>query len=685
MSWLIGIDTGGTFTDLYARSLLTGAVHIHKRPSTPDDPSRAVIEGLLELCSLYGIEPRAITRLGHGTTVGTNALIQRQGGRVALVTTRGFRDLLEIGRQTRPHMFDLQMDRPAPLVPRERRLEIEERITADGSVLEDCDLSEVDHLAAALKELEVDAVAVCLIFSFLNPRHERAVGERLAAHLPTLKISLSSEVRPEFREYERFSTTTINAYMQPVMDQYLAALHTNLTRIVGEGSIGLNQSNGGLMSLEIARKFPVRTALSGPAAGAVGAVKVAEESARPNIITVDVGGTSADMALIRDYEVALASERDVADFPVRLPMFDVHTIGAGGGSIAWFDKDGLLKVGPDSAGARPGPACYGLGGQKPTVSDANLVLGRLGSKLVNGAITLDVGRSKEILAPIAARLGKSVEQAALGVVQIVVANMVRAIRTISVERGHDPREFVLMPFGGAGPLHARDIAIDLGIGEILVPASPGILCAEGLVVAEQKEDFVTSQRLTLSRGAKLDFWPIVSSLLGKARHWFGEESTASEQQWHELTIDARYKGQNFELQLPIASGLTISEAAMPSAETIVSRFISAHRVAYGYASDHDPIEIINTRMTAKIRRTPGPQALLDHGRSGSSTPVEYRNVWFNDDQPVPTPIFERNSLKPGSTLVGPAIIEQFDTTTPVYPGDKVTILNGGHLAIEVIP
>lgn len=685
MTWVIGIDTGGTFTDLYARNFQTGEVRVHKRPSTPADPSRAVVEGLAELCSVAEIDPKAIGRLGHGTTVGTNSLIQRTGGKVAMVTTRGFRDLLEIGRQTRPHIFDLQRDRPAPIVPREWRLELEERIAADGAVIKEYKCDELNALIEQVGRLNVDAVAVCFLFSFLNNEHETIVGKLLAARLPGLKISLSSEVRPEFREYERFSTTAINAYLQPVMDQYLAALDKDLRRVIGSASIGINQSNGGLMAIDFARKFPVRTALSGPAAGAVGAAHVARACNRPNIISIDVGGTSADMALIRNFEVGVASERDVADLPVRLPMFDIHTIGAGGGSIAWFDKDGLLKVGPESAGARPGPACYGFGGRRPTVSDANLILGRLGSKLADGSIALNVQKSLETIQPIATELGTTVEKAARGIVEIVVANMVRAIRTISVERGHDPREFVLMAFGGAGPLHARDIAVDLKIKEILIPSAPGLLCAEGLVVAEQKEDFVASKRIALATDSKRELWRVVDGLYEKARSWLDKQTLESTQRKFEVAVDARYVGQNFELQLTVASANALSKNDFPSGAEIIESFLDAHRVAYGYANESDPIEVVNTRLTARCERAPPSSTVTNAAATTAALPqpISHRAVWFDTDSPATTPIFERNNLLPGMEITGPAVIEQFDATTPLYPGDKAKILPGNHMSIEV--
>jgi N-methylhydantoinase A len=684
MSWSIGVDAGGTFTDFFARDAATGRVVRHKRPSTPDDPSRAILDGLEELAARGGIDLGQIVRLGHGTTVGTNALIQRRGGKVAMITTEGFRDLLEIGRQTRPHMFDLQRDAPPPVVPRERRLELAERVMADGAVLTAPDPATISTLVEAVRDSGAESVAVCFLFSFLNPDHERQVGAAIEIALPGIQVSLSSEVRPEFREFERFTTTAINAYLQPVMGRYVSALHSGLAARAPNATIGINQSNGGLMTPETARRFPVRTALSGPAAGVVGAIHEAKAGGRPNVITIDVGGTSADMALIRDGAADISFEREVADFPIRLPVIDIHTIGAGGGSIAWFDRDGLLKVGPDSAGAVPGPACYGRGGTLPTVSDANLVLGRLGSELVDGGMTMDTAAAHAALAPVAERLGVNVERAALGVIEIVSANMVRAIRTISVERGYDPRAFALMPFGGAGPLHAREIAVELGMAEILAPGAPGVLCAEGLLVADQKEDFVRSRRLPLTEASMPDLLADASTLLAKAVGWFETEAIPPPRRALEMTLDCRYVGQNFELRVPLANGPVLDPDALPTLPDILAGFFTAHHTAYGYATETEPVEAINLRLTA-LGRSETYREAPPGSATTAPTPKAHRPVWFTPDGAVETPVYQRRDLAPGTRITGPAIIEQLDATTPIHPADIATVDDAGNLLIEVRP
>ncbi len=678
MSWFIGVDVGGTFTDFHCLNELTGEAFVHKAPSTPDNPARAIVDGVRTVAGHLGVDFGDIRRLAHGTTVATNALIQRKGGKVALVTTKGFRDLLEIGRQVRPHMYSLQEDQPEALVPRQWRFEVAERMTADGSAETPLDPGDLARAAEAIKAAKVDAVAVGFLFSFLNPEHERAAADALSAALPGIHVSRSSEVQPEFREYERFSTTVLNAYLQPVLTRYLADLGEQVGGLSGKIQIGINQSSGGLMSIGRSHRFPVRTALSGPAAGAVGAIHVARLSCRPDVVTLDMGGTSADVALIRGYTTDTAHDRQVGGFPVRLPMIDINTIGAGGGSIAWFAPDGLLKVGPTSAGAVPGPACYGLGGTQATVTDANLVLGRLSPcGLLDGKVALDADASRRALQPIADRLGFTVERTAHGILAIVVANMVRAIRTVSVERGHDPRGYALMPFGGAGPLHATDVALSLGMREILVPPSPGILCAQGLVVSDLKEDFVRTRRTKVSAGEAPAMARVTADLSEEARRWLAAEGIAAGDRETALTLDMRYVGQNFELPVRLPS------AALPDAATLAKLFAAVHEQSYGYSNAEAPVEIVNFRLTARAKR-PETTAPPPAGAPGPTpSPIGRRTVHFRWEAADDTPVFRRDALKPGHRLSGPAVIEQLDATTLLYPGDKLIVDAAGSLLVEV--
>jgi len=679
MSWMIGVDVGGTFTDFFAFDDSTDRIVLHKVPSTPANPAQAVISGLRELGARHDIDLAAITRLSHGTTVATNALIQRRGGRVALVVTEGFRDLIEIGRQIRPHVFSLQADYPAPLVPRELRFEAPERITADGSAVKALSPESLPALVAAVGVAKPDACAVCLLFSFLNPAHEAMIRDALAAAYPDMYLSISSEVQPEFREYERLSTTVLNAYLQPVIDRYLGEFAQGLAEAAPNAALGINQSAGGLMSVARARHVPIRTALSGPAAGAVGAIHMARLSGVPDVISLDMGGTSADVALIRNYTAGTTFNKWIEGYPARIASLDINAVGAGGGSIAWFDRDGLMKVGPQSAGARPGPACYGHGGTDATVTDANLVLGRLSPKgLLGGDMALDEGLARNAIAPLAARLGFTVERTAHGMLGIVVANMVRAIRAVSVERGHDPRGFTLLPFGGAGPLHATDVAKSLGIRRCLVPLAPGILCAQGLIVSDLRETFVRTAVTPLTDVRMGDVIARVVELKAQADAWFDAETVGKSERKIDVVLDARYVGQNFELA--IALGDT---SPLPAASDIRQRFFAEHERAYGFHNPADPVEIVNFRLIAVGGlRQPAtrPAEPRTHGKAESAA---RRMVWFSADAAEDTPIYDRAALAPGDAIQGPAVIEQLDSTTLLFPGDRATVDPYLNLSVEL--
>ena len=684
MTWTIGVDVGGTFTDFFALNEITGAIEVGKTPSTPDNPAIAVVSGLSALAQRHHIDLAKVTRLSHGTTVGTNALIQRRGGKVVMITTRGFRDLLEIGRQTRPHMFDLFADHPPALVPRDLRLELNERMDAEGNVLSAPSSDDLQTLARAIKDIDAQSCAICFLFGFRNGAHEREVARALREAGVDIELSLSSQVQPEFREYERFSTTVLNAYLQPVMNEYILTLESEITETTPNATLGINQSSGGLMTAERARALPVRTALSGPAAGAVGAIHVAHSAGKPNVITLDMGGTSADVALIRNYRADISFDRDVAGFPIRLPAVDIETVGAGGGSIAWFDRDGLLKVGPISAGADPGPACYDRGGERPTVTDANLALGRLSEAgLLGGEMKLLPSLARQAFEEVSEQLGFSIEKTAHGVLGIVVANMVRAIRAISVERGHDPRNFVLMPFGGAGPLHARDVAISLGIEEIVVPAAPGIVCAQGLVVSDIKEDFVASQRITVSPQTHTLLREQIEGLLTQTTGWFEHENIAPGLRGLELSLDARYVGQNFELSVPVASGASINPEALPDYAGLREHFFAVHEQAYGYFNPDDPIEIINFRVTARGRLYRGDETLVDSAQTATLSSTGERDIYFAPEQATPSKVYERTALGEGHRINGPAVIEQLDTTTLIYPGDHAVVDALGNILIHI--
>ena len=583
--------------------------------------------------------------------------------------TEGFRDLIEIGRQIRPHVFSLQEDYPAPLVPRQLRFEAAERITADGSAIRALDAASLPALVKQIGDARPDACAVCLLFSFLNPKHEAMIRDALGAAYPEMYLSVSSEVQPEFREYERLSTTVLNAYLQPVIDRYLGDFAKGVGAAAPKAALGINQSSGGLMSVERARHMPIRSALSGPAAGAVGAIHMGRLSGFPDVISLDMGGTSADVALIRDYTAGATFNRWIEGYPARLASLDINAVGAGGGSIAWFDRDGLMKMGPQSAGALPGPACYGRGGTEATVTDANLVLGRLSPKgLLGGDMALDESLARRAIAPLAERLGFPVERTAHGMLGIVVANMVRAIRTVSVERGHDPRAFALLPFGGAGPLHATDVAKSLGIRRCLVPLAPGILCAQGLIVSDLRETFVRTAVTPLSDARMADMTARMGELRTQANDWFDTESVAKEDRSIEIVLDARYVGQNFELAIALGRA-----DPTPTAAAISRQFFAEHERAYGFHNPADPIEIVNFRLLA-IGRLRKPATRPGEPRaSGSPQTASRRKVWFVPDAAQDTPVYDRATLAPGDTIAGPAVIEQLDSTTLLFPGDRATV------------
>ena len=676
MRSIVGVDVGGTFTDFFVTDRTTGESLVHKVPSTPDDPSRAVLRGLRDLKQRFGIAAAAIERFAHSTTVATNALIERSGGRVAMITTAGFRDLIEIGRQTRPKIYDLKADAPAPLVPRELRFEVKERIGPNGDVICSLNDAEILRVVEVVAAADVDCCAICLLFSFINSEHERRIGAALRARRPDLHVSLSSEVQPEFREYERFSTATLNAYLKPKVTNYLGRLAVALRAESPDALIGIGQSSGGLMSIDRACELPIRTALSGPAAGVVGALAVAQRSGKADLITLDIGGTSTDVCLIESGSAAMTYGRNIAEFPVRLPTVDIQTVGAGGGSVAQIGPDDLLKVGPTSAGAEPGPACYGRGGILPTVSDANVVLGRLPEALVGGEMMLDPNAAARAIMPVANHLGLTLEGAALGIVRIMASNVVRAVRAVSVERGYDPRRFTLIAFGGAGGLHAVDIARELGMREILIPPLPGILCAEGVAASPLEENFVAACRTRL--GADLTpVRAVLQRLVSEADRWHHSEARDAGGFSIALAIDMRYVGQNYELSVPVAADQAID---LPGRARLAALFVAEHQAKYGHHDPAAPIEIINLRLRARAGISTifsCPRGRVSHRQPSS------RKVWFDPSGPIETDVVDRESLSSGRHLLGPLIITQFDSTTVVPPDAKARVDDAGNIIVSV--
>jgi len=673
--FIVGIDVGGTFTDLAAVDESTGRVVVTKLPSRPRDEAAAVLAGLGAL----GIASRDVRRLVHGTTVGTNAVLERRGARVAVLTTAGFRDLIEIGRTKRniPALFVPTFVRPKPVVERKHRFEVVERLDADGSVLVPLDLASVERALDGALAAGAEALAVCLLHSYVNPAHERAVADAAKGRRPGTPVSCSAEVVAEYREFERFSTTVLNAYLQPLMDEYLTGLEERLRATGYAHGVLTVGSSGGMMTTETARRLPIKTIFSGPAGGVSQACFVGAATGLRDFITYDMGGTSTDVCLVRELAPVMTSDSMVGAFPVKVPQIDMHSVGAGGGSIAWLDVDGSLQVGPRSAGARPGPAAYGLGGTEPTVTDANVVLGRIGTnRLLGGSIAIDPARATQVMADLAARLGggMTLEVLAEGVIRITVARMTSAIREISIQRGHDPRDFTLIAFGGAGPMHALALAEEIGIPRVLVPRHPGNFSALGLLASDIKHDDVRTRVGPLRERAPL-LADLFAEMEGAARRQLEHEGFAPDGQRMVRSLDLRYRGQAFELAVPIGGGAFALDA-------IEDAFHRQHLGAYGHANREAMIELVNARLTAYgVVPKPAAERYRSETASLDAALRERRPVWFGGT-PRECPVWERERLPERAPLRGPAIVEEFGATTVVLPGWRGAVDAHGNLRLE---
>lgn len=675
MAWRVGVDVGGTFTDVAAVDDATGLVRLEKVPSTPADQSVGVAAGVQALLERHGIAPGAVSYLGHGTTVCINAVLERTGARTGLVTTRGMRDLLELRRQTRDDLYDLQADRPEPLVPRDLRREVPERTLAGGRVATPLDLGAARAAIAALAAEGVEALAVCFLHAYANPAAEQAVADLVRRDFPGLFLSLSSEVLPEFREFERLSTTVMNAYVGPVMARYLGRFEERLAGL-GLGARPLIvQSNGGVATVAQVRERPVSTMASGPSAGVTGAAFLAARAGHPRIITFDMGGTSTDVSVVEQGAPVTAAEKSYLGYPVKAAMLDVDSIGAGGGSIAWIDPGDFLRVGPRSAGADPGPAAYGRGGVSPTVTDANLALGRLDpGGFLGGALPLDrVPALEAIDRHLARPLGLSTTDAALAVVKVVDASMAAAIRLATVERGRDPRRFTLVAFGGAGPMHAAAVARLLGIPRVLVPPSPGVLCALGLLVADIRTELSRTALRPTDRTSPAELAAIFADLEARALDWARRGGLPEGRLALTRSVEMRYARQNHELPVEVGRRLTAADLA--------ARFHRVHRRAFGYASPEEPTDLVTFRVAVTLpvaRRALA--AALEPGDPWQGT----RPVHFEATKGfVDTPVLARARLRPGARIAGPAIVEQLDCTTVIEPGQAATADEHGNLVIAV--
>ncbi|MBV8337920.1 MAG: hydantoinase/oxoprolinase family protein [Alphaproteobacteria bacterium] len=672
MAWRIGVDSGGTFTDICLFEERSGRIAVWKVSSTAADPPLAVVEGVAEALTRIGVRASEVAYFGHGTTVATNALIQHRGARTGLITTDGFRDLLEIGRQKRPELYDLQADKPPVLVERSLRLEVAERLRHDGHIETPLDEAAARNAASALRDAGVEAIAICFLYSFLDPAHENAASSIVAEQYPEAFICTSHEVAPEFREYERLSTTVVNAYLGPIMASYIRGLGHRLTALGIGVTPHLTQSNGGVIDFAAAARLPVRTVLSGPSAGVVGAQVIARFAGALDIITFDMGGTSTDVSLLRGGEARLAREAVVHGYPIKTPMLDIRTVGAGGGSIAFVDSGGLLKVGPRSAGADPGPACYNRGNDEPTVTDANIVLQILNpTYLLGGRMKVRSDLARAAIDRLAARLGMDALATAEGIIAVVTANMVRAIRVVSVQRGHDPRDYTLVAFGGAGPLHAARLAVELEIRRVLVPRNPGILCATGLLMADLRGDFAVTRLMPLSSARVAEVEAIIVELRQRCTAWFAERGIVSHARRVTLSVDMRYAGQNYELSVPLPPGAVRPETI----DGLAAGFAAAHQRLYGFVADEEPMQLVTFRaeaagivpkadIRAAEHASPDPRA-AEFGR---------RDVWLREAGAfVSCPLYDRERLLAGNRIKGPAIVEQMDATTLIVPSAVATV------------
>ncbi|MBA3874481.1 MAG: hydantoinase/oxoprolinase family protein [Anaerolineae bacterium] len=666
---LVGVDIGGTFTDLVLS--IDGHLKIHKLLSTPANPAQAMLDGL-EIITPGGLS--ALERVSHGSTVATNAILERKGAKTALITTQGFRDLLFIGRQNRPQLYALQPQLPPPLIPPHWCYEIPERLDYTGKILTPLDMTALDHVLDDIAAQGIESVAVCFLYSYVNAAHEQAVRQRILERglLQEWQVALSSEVLPEFREYERASTAALDAYVRPVMSHYLSTLEERLNANGSRVSLRIMKSDGGVMSAGRARQQAIQTALSGPAAGVIGAFHVAKLAGYDHIITLDIGGTSTDVAICPGAPVR-RPESEIDGLPLRIRLLDIETIGAGGGSIARLDAGGALRVGPESAGSTPGPICYGRGGTSITVSDANAVLGRLDpDHFLGGSMTLDLANTQTAINSLASDMKLSVEAAAAGIIDIANVSIDRAVRRVSVARGYDPRGFTLLAFGGAGPLHACEVAARLDIPRVLIPRYPGVLCAFGLLVANVALDYSRSVLGLYTDGTATRLDALISEMLLQAKMELTQEGIAEADMIFRPSVDMRYQGQAYELSVGLSG--TTSQTAL------VDSFHNLHEQTYGHALRQRAVEVVNLRLQA-IGIVEKPELLAEQPTENISSSAAYLG---NKISPAgeEMALYERDQLPIGATVVGPALTFQFDSTVYIASGWHARVDGYRNLILE---
>jgi N-methylhydantoinase A len=689
MAWRIGIDIGGTFTDVALVDDASGRIGVAKVPTTPKSLADGVLAALATAMKNYAIAPGEVGLLSHATTVVTNAILEERGARAALVTTRGFRDVLELRRSARADLYDLFQDAPSVLIPRRRRFEITERIGADGAVVTPVADDEIEALVATLKGARVEAVAVSLLFSFLNPAHEQRLGARLRAELPGVPVYLSSEVLPEIKEFERTSTTAVCAYVGPILASYLKKLNES-TRSRALPSLYVMGSNGGILEAAETIAIPAMAVESGPAAGVVAAALAARQTGRLDLISFDMGGTTAKASLIRggnfettpDYEVGGGSSMsrwmNGTGHPIRMPVIDLAEVSAGGGSIAWVDRAGALRVGPMSAGADPGPACYGRGGGEPTVTDCNLLLGYLDkSSLLAGALPIDhAAAERAVQTKLAASLGVDVRTAAAAVIDVVNHAMAEVLKIVSVQRGHDPRDFVLAAFGGAGPLHCAALADELAISEVICPPIPGAFSALGLVGSELKRDYVRTVYVTTATADPNSLEDAFAALERDGSAMLDRAGIAPDRRRFRRSVDARYARQSYELAVPVEARPVDAGALAGIAEAFHQR----HRRTYGHDNRAEPVQIVSVRLTA-IGETPALAIRDEPNEAADGAMRTKRPVWFRAIGVTETPVHDRRRMPSGFVASGPAVIESLESTILVPPGWQAAMNRDGFVLL----
>jgi N-methylhydantoinase A len=676
----LSIDIGGTFTDVVLLDTATQRLTFVKAPTTPDDRSLGFFAGIDGVLDAAAAPPHNVRTIAHGSTVATNAVLEGKGSRLGLITTLGFRDMLEIGRAYIPGIFTnfLRWQKPERLVPLERVRAVPERVAADGAVIAPLDEDAVREAIQELLAEGIESLAIALLHSYANSDHERRVEAIAREMAPDLFISRSSAVLPEYREYERTMTTVLNAYVMPAVDRYLERIRDGLVAKGLPSGISIVRSDAGVMSLTTALERPVNTVLSGPAGGVLGASAVAAAAGYANVVSMDMGGTSTDVCLSTSGEPRLSTETWVSHYPVKVPIIDITTIGAGGGSIALVSPSGALRVGPQSAGSEPGPACYGRGGTLPTVTDANLVLGRLPLALAGGAVPLDLGAArKAIETHVAIPLNLTVESAALGIIRIVDEGMLGALRVVSVQRGIDPRELALVPFGGAGPVHGAELARLAGIETMLVPPSPGVLSALGFLLADVKQVFTLTRVGLIGQLDEIAYQRELDQLIAGATAWLEREGIPEPDRAIEVALDVRYRGQAYEIPIrvkPPLDGSAWSDAA--------ARFHDEHKRRYGYDQRLTPVEVVTLRVTA-IGTLPKPALRRrDLGPADAEAAVIDRAPVIFADGTLDTPVYERSGLDPGACLTGPALIVQSDCTTLIHPRQQAKVDAYGNLIVR---